>query len=121
MRGFVCIDDRTSCHVAGNQINSICLVARHERKGATLASTGDYDNAARAGLITLASTVNAILAVVGRADVATEVSAINFDFARNLRAFVFVLHGLAKLVSHDPIRLVLDAQFPALLESGATL
>jgi len=108
--GLVSKDDRARQDVTGNQINAVSFGGCHERQGTAFASADGYDDAAGAGLVTCAATVNAVFAQVGRADMATEISAINLDFAGDFAAFVFILHGLADFVGEDPCRLVLNAK-----------
>lgn len=51
---------------------------------------------------------------------AAEISAINFHFARDFAAFVFVLHGLADFVGHVLSGFVLDAKLAGKLDSRAS-
>ncbi len=95
---LVGMDRRTLTHHAFNESNSIGLIAYYGCHCAALALASGYNHAALAGLVFGQATVNAVFDIVGRADVAANVRAINLDFTGKGVALGFGGKGLTKLV-----------------------
>ena len=89
------------------------LRSDNEGQRAALAlAQGDHD-AALAGLMLCKATVNPIFCLVGRADVAAEVRAVDFNFAVELQALRLGSQRFADFVRENEGRLVLAVQIAA--------
>ena len=93
----------------------------HEGQRLAVALARHDHDLALARLVLCAATVNAMPFVVGGANVATRVHAVDFDFARNLDALIGSRHRLTQLVRQDESRLVLAVEIARELERAMAL
>ena len=110
MAGLVGMDRSAGSGAGLNELHAIGLAAHDSSQGAALALAAHDDDAALAGLVFCQAAVNAVLGIVGRADVTAEVSAINLDLSVERVASRLGRKSLTELVSQNECRLVLTVQ-----------
>jgi hypothetical protein len=105
MAGFIGMHGRAIGHNGLHELHAIGLLSRHSRLGAALALARDSDNAALAGLVFGETANNAILFQIGRAHVAADVRAVDFDRAGERGIRHLACHCLTQLVrKHEGVR-----------------
>ena len=76
MAGLIGMDGSAGSGASLDEGHAIGFAAHHGSQGAALALAADNDNAALAGLVFGQAAVNAILDIIGRADVAAEIGTV---------------------------------------------
>jgi hypothetical protein len=102
----------------GDALGFQCANVRH---GMAAALTHGDDDLALAGLVNLAAAVLAIVALIGRLQVSTEVSAINLHITAQGALLTGERYGLRQLVTMDEGGVVIDAQITGRLEGRISL
>lgn len=110
MGRFVSVDSGGRGRRSTNDFDPFGLALAHKRQSAPAALTNGDDNAALASLVASQAAVLAVFLTVLRADMPTEVGAIDFDFTVDRRAWDFRRKRLTDLVSENERRLVLAVE-----------
>lgn len=116
VRRFVGVDRAAFGHALADSRDRRIFGERDEGKRFAVALAHDHDNATL-GRAHLAA-VYAVILEVGRAHMAADVEAINFDFARSLFAINAIGNGFAELVCEHISRLVLAIEIAAQLKGA---
>ena len=97
-----------------DRINALVFVAHDRRQRAPAPLSHDDDYASLAGLVSSKPAIDAILSEVGRADMATKIAAIHFDYTVKLCIFCLRCKRFTKLVCRRPRRTVQTPPWPFL-------
>ena len=98
------------------QKGPIALASEHEGKRFAIFLAGDDDNAALAGLVDSEATVNPVFLVIGGANMAAKIRAVNRDFARYRSGRFLGGEGFADFMRKDEGGFVLHVQISAQLK-----
>lgn len=120
MGRFVCVDDRTRFHDLRNERHAIGFGLGDGRERAPVALARNDHDAALAGLVLRKAAINAVLLLIGGADMAADIGAIDFHRALNLHACVLGSHGFAQLVSEHKGRPILHVEIAPELQGADT-
>ena len=122
--GFVGVNRGALGDAGLDEIRSVGFVLEHVGDGAPVTLADRHHHAALAVLVLGKAAVLAVLLLVGRLDVATDIAAVDFHlfpFATHDDAAHLGRHGFPELVAEDEGRLVLDVQIAAHLKGADAL
>ena len=119
--GFIGIDGRAGNDALGDGGDRCLFRAGHGGDRAAVALTNNDDDPALARLVHRLAAINAVGFLVGRADVAAEVSAIDLDLTGSLMLGDLSADRLAQLVRENERRLVLAVEVAGELQGRVAL